>query len=245
MAPQPALANAINREATPYVSVHFPVQGRQLAADHGYLLYSAITRQLPTLHGASWLGIELLSGVPWQEGIIVLPTRDASLRLRIPADHYGHVLPLAGRRLEINGHTIRLGIPSARPLLPAASLYARCVTIKKFSEAEPFLDAARRQLDALGITATLELPLDEQGRPRRRIITIQGKHVVGFSVTAISPAIQRLSAITVCVTYSRTLSTLLNIVLNALRRSSESGRLESPGLSLWMSSTIPYGCLVS
>lgn len=190
MPPQTALANAIDGadaldvRLTPYINVHFPVQGRQLPADHGYLLYSAITRSLPSLHGASWLGIELLSGIPWREGIIVLPTRDASLRLRIPADHYGHVLPLAGRRLDINGHTIRLGIPSARPLLPAASLYARCITIKKFTEPEPLLDAARRQLETLGITATLELPLDEQGRYRRRIITIQGKRVVGFAVAA-------------------------------------------------------------
>lgn len=177
-------ASAINADTSPYIAVHFPVQGRQLPADHGYALYAAITRQLPSLHGQTWLGLELLSGVPWREGIIVLPTRGASLRLRIPADHYGHVLPLAGRRLDISGHTIRLGIPIARPLQSASSLYARCVTIKKFTEPEPFLDAALRQLDALDITATLELPLDEQGRFRRRIITIQGKHVVGFSLAA-------------------------------------------------------------
>ncbi|HEV7747056.1 MAG TPA: type I-MYXAN CRISPR-associated protein Cas6/Cmx6 [Pyrinomonadaceae bacterium] len=184
MSSQNAVANAINIASTPYIGVHFPVQGHRFEADHGYLLYSAITRQLPALHGASWLGIELISGVPWREGIIVLPTRDASLRLRIPADQYGNVLPLAGRRLDINGHTIRLGVPTARPLEPAASLYARCVTIKKFTDAEPFLDAARRQLDALGVIATLELPIDEQGRFRRRIITIAGKHVVGFSLAA-------------------------------------------------------------
>lgn len=180
----PTLAHAIDTGTTPSVIVQFPAQGRQLPADHGYALYSAITRYLPILHGASWLGLELLSGVPWREGIIVLPTRGASLRLRIPADRYGHVLPLAGRRLDISGHAIRLGIPSARPLTPAPSLYARCVTIKKFTDPEPFLEAARRQLDALGLTATLELPVDEQGRPRRRILTIQGKHVVGFSLAA-------------------------------------------------------------
>jgi CRISPR-associated protein Cas6 len=175
-------ASAINAEASPYVTVHFPVQGRQLPADHGYALYSAITRQLPALHGASWLGLELLSGVPWREGIIVLPTRGAHLRLRLPADHYSQVLPLAGRRLDISGHIIRLGIPIARPLQPASSLYARIVTIKKFTDPAPFLDAARRQLDALGINATLELPLDEQGRPRRRIVNIHGKSIVGFSL---------------------------------------------------------------
>jgi CRISPR-associated protein Cas6 len=184
MTRQNALAAADGIGAAPCVGVHFPVQGRQLPADHGYALYSAIARHLPALHGATWLGLELLSGIPWREGIIVLPTRGASLRLRIPADRYGQVLALAGRRLDIAGHTIRLGIPTARPLTPAASLYARCVTIKKFTDPEPFLDAARRQLDALAVKAALELPTDEQGRPRRRILTIRGKHVVGFSLAA-------------------------------------------------------------
>jgi len=171
-------------ETMPAVVVQFPAQGGQLPADHGYALYSAVTRQLPALHGAPWLGLELLSGVPWREGVIVLPTRGAQLRLRIPADHYAVVLPLAGKRLDIAGHPLRLGIPIARPLQPAPSLYARVVTIKKFTEPEPFLDAARRQLDALGVSATLKLPLDEQGRFRRRVIQIHGRTVIGFSLAA-------------------------------------------------------------
>lgn len=171
-------------ETMPAVVVQFPAQGRQLPADHGYALYSAVTRQLPALHGVGWLGLELLSGVPWREGIIVLPTRGAQLRLRVPADRYAVVLPLAGKRLDIAGHPLRLGIPIARPLQPTPSLYARVVTIKKFTEPEPFLDAARRQLDALGVSATLELPLDDQGRFRRRVIQIHGRTVVGFSLAA-------------------------------------------------------------
>src|SRR5207248_11232251 len=91
---------------SPVVVVSFPVQGRQLPADHGYALYSAIARQLPALHGAPWLGLELLSGIPWRAGVIVLPTRGTHLRLRIPADRYGHVLPLAGRRLDLAGHSL-------------------------------------------------------------------------------------------------------------------------------------------
>ncbi|PYS80604.1 MAG: hypothetical protein DMF67_19875, partial [Acidobacteria bacterium] len=89
MTQQNALSTADSTGDAPRVNVHFPVQGRQLPADHGYTLYSAVTRQLPALHGAPWLGLELLSGIPWREGIIVLPTRGAHLRLRIPADRYG------------------------------------------------------------------------------------------------------------------------------------------------------------
>jgi len=169
---------------TPHVTVRFPVEGRRLPADHGYALYSAIARHLPDMHGARWLAVELVSGVPWREGIIVLPTRGAALYLRVPADRYAAILPLAGKRLDIDDHPLRLGIPSARPLTPAASLYARTVTIKKFTDAEFFLDAARRQLDALEITAALELPHDNEGRPRRRVLRIKDKTIVGFSLAA-------------------------------------------------------------
>ena len=165
----------------PFITVSFPVQGKHLPADHGYLLYAAITKHVPSLHSANWLGIELISGVPWDKGVIALPTRSASLRLRLPADKFAHVLHLAGARLELDGYALRLGFPVARPLVSASSLYARIVTIKKFTEPEPFLDAAYRQLAQLDITGTLELPHD--GRTRsRRIITIHGHKVVGFSL---------------------------------------------------------------
>lgn len=176
--------SAPSADTSPYVVVHFPAQGRQLPADHGQALYSAITGQLPALRGAAWLGIELFSGVPWREGIIVLPTRGASLRLRIPADRYGYVIPLAGCRLDITGHAVHLGIPAARPLQPSRSLYARMVTIEGFNEPEPLLDAARRQLDALGLKADLELPVDEQGHFHRHIIKIHGHSIIGFSLAA-------------------------------------------------------------
>jgi CRISPR-associated endonuclease/helicase Cas3 len=167
----------------PFLAVSFPVQGRQLPADHGYLLYVAITKHVPSLHSAAWLGIALISGLPWGKGVIALPARSASLRLRPPVDKLGHVLCLAGARLEIDGYPLRLGLPVARPLVPASSLYARIVTIKKFTEPEPFLDAAQRQLTQLGIAAVLEFPRHGHTRSRR-IITIHGHKVVGFSLTA-------------------------------------------------------------
>ena len=170
-------------DTIPYLAVSFSVQGRQLPADHGYSLYAAITKYVPSLHSAAWLGLELISGLPWGKGIIALPARSASLRLRLPVDKLAHVLRLAGARLEIDGYAIRLGLPVARPLVPASSLYARIVTIKKFTEPEPFLDAAQRQLTQLGIAAVLEFPRDGHTRSRR-IITVHGHKVVGFSLAA-------------------------------------------------------------
>lgn len=169
-------------DQSPCVKVSFALTGKQLPADHGYLVYSAISRSTPSLHGVDWLAIELMSGIPSGRGLIALRDREASLCLRVPAEHYRDVLPLAGKRLDIAGHQIRLGIPVAHSLQSAPSLYARVVTIKRFTEAEPFLEAVKRKLDQFGIKGRVELPRDEQGRYRRRIVTIHGKSVVGFSV---------------------------------------------------------------
>jgi CRISPR-associated protein Cas6 len=130
--------------SSPCVNVSFSLIGTVLPADHGYLLYSAISTSCSRLHGADWLGIELVSGFPSGRGLITLPERDATLRLRIPADHYRDVLVLAGKRLDVGGYQLRIGLPVARPLEPAPSLYARVVTIKKFTEPDPFLEAVNR-----------------------------------------------------------------------------------------------------
>lgn len=181
----------------PSINVSFELSGKQLPADHGYLVYSAISRSFSSLHGIDWLAIELISGFPSGRGLIALPERDATLRLRIPSDHYRDVLLLAGKRLDISGHQIRLGLPVARPLEPASSVYARVVTIKNFTEPEPFIDAVKRKLDSFGVKGRVELPRDEQGRHRRRIVTIHGKSVVGFAVAddLVMSSVQRLSAI--------------------------------------------------
>ena len=167
---------------SPCINVSFSLAGKQLPADHGYLVYSAISKSSPSLHGIDWLAIELISGFPAGRGLIALPQPEATLRLRIPAEHYREVLTLAGKRLDIGGHQIRLGLPRVHQLEPSPSLYARVVTIKKFTEAEPFLEAVKRKLDSSSVKGRVELPRDEQGRYRRRIVTIHGKSVVGFSV---------------------------------------------------------------
>jgi CRISPR-associated protein Cas6 len=56
------------------------------------------------------------------------------------------------------------------------------VTIKKFTDPEPFLEAVKRKLDSFGLKGRVQLPRDDRGRYRRRIVTIHEKSVVGFSV---------------------------------------------------------------
>ena len=116
----------------------------------------------------------------------------------------------------------------ARPLEPASSLYARVVTIKKFTEPDPFLEAVNRQLASLAVKGKAELPRDEQGRYRPRIVTIHDKSVVGFSVAVqlIVNSLQRLSASLKENLLESFFHTAKAKVLNALRQ--ESIRLQQP-----------------
>ena len=159
----------------PSIDVVFPVLGKDIPLDHSYPLYSALSTRLPGLHDAGELGVFALQG---RQGLKdTLDVRRGSLRLRCPASLFGKLLRLAGAELTVAGARLRLGVPTARPLEPAPSLAARLVTIKGFTEEAPFLQAAERQLSALGTAGTLKLG-------RRRIVTIAGKRVVGFELVA-------------------------------------------------------------
>ena len=85
------------------------------------------------------------------------------------------MLPLAGKRLDLDGHTALVGVSSVFALSPARALAARLVTIKGFEEPDPFREAAARQLAALGVAGRVEVG-------RRRVLKVAGKTVVGFGV---------------------------------------------------------------
>jgi len=166
-----------------FVELSFRLVGQTLPADHGYGLYSAIAHLCPEIHEQEGISIQTISGEPNRQGTIYL-SRQSRLKIRLPyePEKISLVLPLAGQILTIGIHRIQLGIPQIFPLRPVDTLRSRIVTIKKFQEPEPFKEAAQRQLDAMGIQATLILPLNEQGEPSRKAIKIKSYSVVGFSL---------------------------------------------------------------
>jgi CRISPR-associated protein Cas6 len=172
---------------SPVIDVYFPVRGSSLPTDHAYALYSAITQAAPALHATRtpWR----VAGIPGNfagDGLLRIEAPRARLRFRLPADQIALLLPLAGQTLTVAGHAIRLGVPQVRPLVPAAALVARVVVIKGFLEPGPFLAAARRQLDALGVHGEVALPLtlngSRKGQPHRHVVRIKDKQVVGYAV---------------------------------------------------------------
>lgn len=158
-----------------FVDVTFPLSGTRVPIDHGYALFGALCRVLGDLHGADWLMVHPLSGSPMPDDTLQL-TPQSALTLRLPAARIPSVLALSGSALTLDRDRVQVGAPTVRPLTPSPTLTSRIVTIKTCLDERPFLDAVRRQLDALGARATPTLGA-------RRVIRIAGYTVVGFGLT--------------------------------------------------------------
>jgi CRISPR-associated protein Cas6 len=161
----------------PYVDLAFKLTGSKVPVDHGYTLYSALSRTLPKIHEMKNVGVHPIRGTYSGNGELML--RDLSrLVLRLESERIGEVLKLAGKRLDIDSHTLRVGIPEVRPLRARASLYSRLVTIKGFMEPVTFLESAKRQLEKLGVEAEIQVG-------ERRTFRVKDKQVVGFKLAAL------------------------------------------------------------
>ncbi|OQW34294.1 MAG: hypothetical protein A4E19_02200 [Nitrospira sp. SG-bin1] len=160
----------------PTIDLSFRVMGTRIAVDHGYALYAAISRVVPQIHDAKEIGVHPVRGRFDGNGHLLL-SASSRLVLRLPDTQIGPYLKLSGKGLEIDGQRVRVGVPQTRRLRPAAALYARLATIKGFMEPGEFLDAAKRQIETMGATATLELG-------ERRTFRVKDKQVVGFEMVA-------------------------------------------------------------
>lgn len=88
-----------------------------LPADHGYLLYSAVSRMLPGTHQADGYGIHPIRGR--QLGGRTLQLAEHSrLAIRTDADQIARFLPLSGKSLQLLDRTLRLGVPQVRSPRP-------------------------------------------------------------------------------------------------------------------------------
>lgn len=170
-----------------HCDLEFPVQGQTLPRDHGYALYGALSRVIPSVHGASWIAIHGIVGTRASSNI---GARDGTgiLRVRVPAEKIGELIPLAGATLDVAGHLVTLGAPVLHALTSVAALNARLVVIrftggiaKPFDRAafdERFVAEAQRQLVKHEIRGDLELC-------GRQSLRVGGQRIVGHSVRVI------------------------------------------------------------
>jgi len=158
------------------------VQGKIIPADHGYLLYSAISKLISDNHETENLAICGISGIPDQKRNLHLD-KTSKLRIRIEHENLPIFLKLAGKSLSIGDSKINLAIPNVSILKPRKDLYSRLVTIKGFTEAEPFIEAVKRQLINLEIHKEPILFKNQStGKYIRKTSRIHGKEIVGYPV---------------------------------------------------------------
>ncbi|MDG6964935.1 MAG: type I-MYXAN CRISPR-associated protein Cas6/Cmx6 [Nitrososphaerota archaeon] len=174
------------------VDLAFRLSGSEIPVDHGYPLYSAISHVIPSLHGDEGVGIHPISGLLAGDRLLRITDR-SRLVLRVRSERVRDFIPLSGKRLNVGGHELSVGLPSPMMLRPAARLHSRVVVIKGFLDMEAFLEACRRQLGALGVAGRPSIPPRTSSGPVehgsggrlpfvRRTLRVHDKIIVGYAV---------------------------------------------------------------
>ena len=150
----------------------FKVTGTELPVDHGFALYGALSRVLPFFHEEGDLGLKFIRGRYVGGGMIDISPR-SELVLRVPAYRIEAFLDFAGKSLDVHGHSLSVGAPITRCLVPAAVLHSPLVTTRNGNDRVRFEAELNHQMEQMGVRGKLSIA-------RRRTFTIHGKQVVGY-----------------------------------------------------------------
>jgi CRISPR-associated protein Cas6 len=177
------------------IDLSFDLAGDTIPADHGYMLYSALSRQVPEIHSEAILprlAIHPIAGTPIGSRLLKVGSSSSLVfRLEEGALDLGR---LAGSEIEIGEHRLKLGVIRRQALKPAAQLYSRLVVIKGAQDESSFLESANRQLKNLGIRAGAGLIRrtalqSREGKTSvnrspfiRRTLRICDREIVGYAV---------------------------------------------------------------
>ncbi len=161
----------------PFVDLGFPIVGEALPLDHGYALFGALSRRLPSLHERKDWGVHPVLGV--RAGDRLGLERRSMVKLRLPARDIGATLVLAGQQVDVDGCRLQLGAPRVLPLTPAAALVARMVTVAGVLDGRAPRDQEEAQRDALRASVRRKLahlPLEQD--PERIEVVVGRRHVL-------------------------------------------------------------------
>jgi len=139
--------------ASRFRDVLFDLDGRELQADHGYLLRTELLARLPWLADCEGAGIHPVHGEPTDHDTLII-SRRARLWLRLPLERADAAGALCGQTLDLGCGMIRIARMQVRPLAPFAYQYSHFVDMGTADEAL-FMTEAQRQLDELEIRCGL------------------------------------------------------------------------------------------
>lgn len=160
------------------IDLIFPVTGNTIPLDHGYALYSALSRidtsETTWIHESDSVGVHLIPGRYAGPNLLALTT-GSRLRLRLPESLIPQALGLSGREILLNGSRLYVGPGQSIQLKPASTLYARIVSVRNGHDEARFEREIRHQLGTLSIAGRFV-------RGKRRVFAIKGKTIVGHSL---------------------------------------------------------------
>ncbi|MEM7590645.1 MAG: type I-MYXAN CRISPR-associated protein Cas6/Cmx6 [Cyanobacteria bacterium P01_A01_bin.83] len=172
---------------TSHVDVVFPLKGKLLPLDNGYLVYSALSDLCPNIHKRELdIGIHPIAGKPNRYKQLKL-TQRSKLKIRIALEQISLIYQfLVEQTFKIGARQFHIGIPEYKALAPASSLYSRLVIIRPYRKPEDFIEAAQRQLERLEITGKINLLQKSNGQLQCRQLTMRKKEgtfpLVGYGV---------------------------------------------------------------
>ncbi len=161
-------------QSDPKVDLCFHVLGKTIPVDHGFALHGAMSRILPHFHEDQTVGIKLIRGRYIGDGMLdIFPYSE--LVLRLPIAGIAQYIQLAGKRLEVLGQNVSVGVPKTRALVPAVALYSHLVTTRNGNMQERFEKEIVKQMGELEIQGRFSVG-------ERKTFQVHGKQVVGYSV---------------------------------------------------------------
>jgi CRISPR-associated protein Cas6 len=164
----------------------FPAHGGSIPTDHAYPLYAALSRLVPAFHDpATNMRFAPLNGASGEPGRLQL-NKWSHLRVRVPDAAIRAVLPLAGKKFDVAGASVRLGPPTVQPLIPSAAVESWLVTFKHGDDPDAFIKTARAKLDEIEVAGEPSVRAFESGpragQARRRVIRLKGQAIVGYAL---------------------------------------------------------------
>ncbi len=99
------------------INLCYKVKGDTLPVDHGFALFSSISKILPHFHSESRVGLRLIRGRYVGNGLLSIKPV-AELIFRMPGLLIPEYLSLSGKNLDISGHKVIVGVPTTHHLIP-------------------------------------------------------------------------------------------------------------------------------
>src|SRR4030042_6846323 len=141
------------------VDVVYQIDCRALPVDHAWALSQAVRTVLRWLEEEPSAGVHPIhvadSGNGWMRpenaGDLLCLSRRTKLVLRVPRQRIDAAQALVGRQLDVAGHAMRVNKASLRPLRTITTIFSRYVVSAEGLDETAFLQAAQREMEALGV----------------------------------------------------------------------------------------------